>query len=213
MMPNSHQAKAGISGEVMFEQIIPPRGKIAREMAAGETLRIIDLEGQQVGDIIMFNKRDLQEKFWISNTVRLNGAVYATTGHVLYSELSNPMFTITADTCGRHDLLAGSCNAQIDKVRYGVDQHYGCVENFLAALAPYGLERKDIPMSFNLFMNCPVQSDGSWSIAQPVSKAGDYVDLRAEMDLLFVLSNCPQDLNPCNAGELKPLKVVIYRGN
>ena len=211
MTLHPHAGKDGISGEIAFEQVIPPRGKIAREMAAGETLRIIDLEGQQVGDIIMFNKKDMKEKFWISNTVRLNGSVYATTGHVLYSELSNPMFTIIADTCGRHDLLAGSCNAEIDKVRYGVDKHFGCVENFVAALKPYGVERKDIPMSFNLFMNCPVQPDGSWSITQPVSKAGDYVDLRAEMDMLFVLSNCPQDLNPCNAGELKPLKVVIYR--
>ena len=211
MTPTSNKTNADISGDVTFEQIVPPRGKIAHEMARGETLRIVDLEGQQVGDIIMFNKNDLQEKFWISNTVRLNGTVYATSGHTLYSELSNPMFTITADTCGRHDLLAGSCNAEIDKVRYGVDKHFGCVENFVAALKPYGVERKDIPMSFNLFMNCPVQPDGSWTIAPPVSKVGDYVDLRAEMDLLFVLSNCPQDLNPCNAGELKPLKVVIYR--
>lgn len=213
MSQHAEAAKSRISGAIMFEEIIPPRGKIAREMATGETLRIVDVEGQQVGDIIMFNKNDLREKFWISNTVRLNGSVYATTGHVLYSELSKPMFTITADTCGRHDLLAGSCNAEIDKVRYGVDKHFGCVENFVAALEPYGIARKDIPMSFNLFMNCPVQPDGSWTIAPPVSKAGDYVDLRAEMDLLFVLSNCPQDLNPCNAGNLKPLKVVIYREN
>ena len=211
MSQHTQAGKDGISGAIVFEEIIPPRGKIAREMTAGETLRIVDLEGQQVGDIIMFNKNDLQEKFWISNTVRLNGTVYATTGHVLYSELSKPMFTITADTCGRHDLLAGSCNAEIDKLRYGVDKHFGCVENFVAALEPYGVERKDIPMSFNLFMNCPLQPDGSWTIAPPVSKAGDYVDLRADMDLLFVLSNCPQDLNPCNAGDLKPLKVVIYK--
>lgn len=161
-------------------------------MAKGETLRVIDIEGQQVGDLIAFNLANLDEKFWISNTVRLNKTVFATTGHVLYSELSNPMFTITADTCGRHDLLAGSCNAEIDKVRYGVDEHRGCVENFVAALEPYGLTRKDIPMSFNLFMNCPVQSDGSWTIAEPVSKPGDYVDLRAEMDCLMVLLNCPQ---------------------
>lgn len=120
------------------------------------------------------------------------------------------MFTILADTCGRHDLLAGSCNAQIDKVRYGVDAHYGCVENFVAALAPYGIERKDIPMSLNFFMNCPVDSSGAWTIATPVSKAGDYVDLRAEMDCVVALSNCPQDLNPCNDGQLKPLQLIIH---
>src|SRR5262245_46301400 len=104
-----------------------------------------------------------------------------------------------------------SCNAEIDKVRYGVDAHYGCVENFLAALAPYGIARRDLPMSLNLFMNCPVEASGAWCIAAPVSKAGDFIDLRAEMDCLFALSNCPQDLNPCNDGRLKPLQVVIYR--
>jgi uncharacterized protein len=197
-------------GHRIEEIVIPPRGKLAREVRAGQIIRIIDVEGQQVGDIIAFNLHNLAEKFWISNTIRLNQTVYVTAGHVLYSELSKPMFTIVADTCGRHDLLAGSCNAEIDKVRYGVDGHRGCVENFVAAIEPYGLARQDVPMSLNLFMNCPVEEDGSWTIAAPVSKAGDYVDLRAEMDSLFVLSNCPQDLNPCNAGDLKPLKLEIY---
>ena len=198
---------AAVPGRTIYESILPPRGKVAREIARGQVLRVIDLEGKQVGDIIAFNRADLTEKFWISNTVRLNGTIYITTGHVLYSE---PMFTIVADTCGRHDLLAGSCNAQIDKVRYGVDHHYGCVENFVAALAPYGVKREHVPMSLNLFMNCPVEANGSWAIATPVSKPGDYVDMRSEMDCIFALSNCPQDLNPCNDGVLKPLKVLIY---
>lgn len=202
---------ARVPGRVVFETTLLPRGWIAREIAQGEVLRVVDLEGKQVGDLIAFNRADLTEKFWISNTIRLNGTVFMTTGHVLYSELSNPMFTIVADTCGRHDLLAGSCNAEIDKARYGVDGHYGCVENFLAALAPYGIARRDIPMSLNLFMNCPVEASGAWQIAAPVSKAGDFVDLRAEMDCLLALSNCPQDLNPCNDGRLKPLQLVIYR--
>lgn len=200
-----------VPGRVIDAVVIPPAGRLAREVGRGDVMRIIDLEGRQVGDLIAFNRANLEEKFWISNTIRLNKTVYVTTGHVLYSELSNPMFSVIADTCGRHDLLAGSCNAEIDKVRYGVHDHRGCVENFVAALAPYGLARKDVPMSLNLFMNCPVEADGSWTIAEPVSKPGDYVDLRAEMDCLVVLSNCPQDLNPCNAGKLKPLKMVIYR--
>jgi urea carboxylase-associated protein 1 len=208
---NAQGGAVAVPGRVLFETTLPPRGHIAREIGKGEVLRITDLEGRQVGDLIAFNKADLGEKFWISNTVRLNGTVFVTKGHVLYSELSNPMFTIVQDTCGRHDLLAGSCNAEIDKVRYGVDRHYGCVENFLAALAPYRLERRDIPMSLNLFMNCPVEASGAWTIATPVSKAGDYIDLRAEMDCVFALSNCPQDLNPCNDGKLKPLHLAIWR--
>jgi urea carboxylase-associated protein 1 len=211
--PREHTARSAgaIPGRVIFETTLPPRGHVAREIERGQVVRVIDLEGRQVGDLIAFNRANLAEKFWISNTIRLNGTVFVTTGHVLYSELSNPMLTIVADTCGRHDLLAGSCNAEIDKVRYGVDAHYGCVENFLAALEPYGIARKDIPMSLNLFMNCPVEAGGAWTIATPVSKAGDYIDLRAEMDCIVALSNCPQDLNPCNDGALKPLQFAVYQ--
>lgn len=200
-----------IPGQIVEKIVLPPKGKLAHEVKKGEVVRIIDVDGQQVGDLIAFNRHNLDEKFWLSNTIRLNKTVYVTTGHVLYSELSQPMFTIVEDTCGRHDLLAGSCNAEIDRVRYSVDDHFGCVENFVAALAPYGLTRKDVPMSLNLFMNCPVHPDGRWEIVDPVSKPGDFIDLRAEMDCLIALSNCPQDLNPCNAGKLTPLEVVIYQ--
>jgi uncharacterized protein len=195
--------------EAVEDFTLAPRGCMARELPRGQSLRVTDIEGKQVGDLIAFALDDLGEKFWVSNTIRLNGTVYPTKGHVLYSELSRPMLRITDDTCGVHDLLAGSCNAEIDKVRYGVDDHKGCVENFLSALAPWGIERKDIPMSMNLFMNCPVATDGGWQIVEPSSTAGDHIDFRAEMDLLVALSNCPQDLNPCNAGELKPLRVTI----
>lgn len=191
--------------------VLEPGEPLAREIRAGQLVLIRDLQGQQVGDVIAFASADLGERLWISNTIRLNGTVYLTTGHVLYSELSRPMLTITRDTVGAggHDLLAGSCNAEIDRVRYGVEGHRGCVENFVSVLAPYGIERKDVPMSFNVFMNCPVRSDGGWEIAAPRSTAGDLIELRAEMDVLVALSNCPQDLNPCNAGAPKPLGVTI----
>ena len=192
------------------EFLLEPGGVLARELDRGQRLRITDVQGQQVGDLVAFNRADLNEKFWISNTVRLNATVYLTTGHVLYSELSNPMLSIISDSCGRHDLLAGSCNAEIDKVRYGVDDHRGCVENFVSALQPWGIDRAAVPMSFNLFMNCPVSPDGSWSIVVPVSKPGDHVEFVAEMDLVVSLSNCPQDKNACNAGALKPLGIAIY---
>ena len=119
----SEVVAAAAPGRTVYESTLLPRGKLAREIARGQVLRVIDVEGKQVGDLIAFNRANLNEKFWISNTIRLNGTIYVTTGHVLYSELSNAMFTIVADTCGRHDLLAGSCNGQIDKVRYGVDHH------------------------------------------------------------------------------------------
>lgn len=189
--------------------VLAPRACVARTMRAGQTLTITDLEGRQVADVIAFTWPDLADRLWPSTTIRLNGTVYLTTGHVLYSELSRPLLTITRDTCGRHDMLAGSCNAHIDKVRYGVDDHRGCVENFVEAIEPWGLGRADVPMSFNVFMNCPVEPDGSWSIQEPASRAGDVVELRAEADVLVAISNCPQDLNPCNAGAPKPLGVSI----
>jgi uncharacterized protein YcgI (DUF1989 family) len=189
--------------------VLGPARSVARTLSRGQTLRITDLEGQQVADVIAFTLPDLTDRLWPSTTIRLNGTVYFTTGHTLYSELSRPLLQIVEDTCGRHDMLAGSCNAEIDLVRYGVKDHRGCVENFVEAIAPWGLGRSDVPMSFNVFMNCPVEPDGSWSIAEPASRAGDYITVRAEADVLVAISNCPQDLNPCNAGELKPLGIAI----
>lgn len=190
--------------------LVEPGGCIAAEMATGQVLRVTDVEGQQVGDLVAFSRENPREKFWISNTIRLNGTIYLTTGHTLYSELSRPMLRILASTGDPHDLLAGSCNAEIDKVRYGADDHRGCVENFCEALAPWGITRPQVPMSFNLFMNCPVQPGGGWTIEEPRSQAGDYVEFIAEMDLIVAMSNCPQDLNPCNSGRLKPLRWEVF---
>jgi len=192
--------------------VIPPGGYIAAELRRGQSLRVTDLEGQQVGDIVVFAADNLDEKLWVSNTIRLNDTVYLKGGHTLYSELSRPLLLITETTCDTHDILAGSCNAEIDKVRYGVDDHRGCVENFVKALKPWGISRAAVPMSFNLFMNCPVRPDGSWSIEPPKSKAGDYIEFQAEMDCVVAMSNCPQDLNPCNSGTLKPLGWAISDG-
>lgn len=195
------------------DRVLEPAGCMALELDAGDRLKITDLEGKQVADIVAFVRPGLEDKLWVSNTVRLNSTVYLTTGHVLYSERSRPLLRIVEDTCGRHDILAGSCNAEIDKVRYGVDGHHGCVENFLAALAPWGMLRSDIPMSFNIFMNCPVHPDGGWSIVEPVSRPGDYITFVAETDVLVAISNCPQDLNPCNGGKLKPLGISLLRAD
>jgi uncharacterized protein YcgI (DUF1989 family) len=190
--------------------VLPASGYMATTMKMSQVLRITDIMGMQVADLIAYALDNLEEAFWITNTIRLNKTVFVTTGHTLYSELSRPMLTITEDTCGMHDMLAGSCNAQIDGYRWHVDGHRGCAENLTDALAPWGKKRSEIPNSLNVFMNCPVREDGSWEVATPTSKPGDYVDFRADMDLLIAISNCPQDLNRCNGGALKPLGVTIY---
>ena len=208
--PGALESLPGPAGRVLDSRVLPPSGYIATTLRQGQVLRIVDLLGTQVADLIAYALDNLTEAFWITNTIRLNKTIYVTKGHTLYSELSRPMLTIIEDTCGLHDMLAGSCNAQIDGLRWGVDGHRGCAENLADAMAPWGKQRHEIPNSLNVFMNCPVKENGAWEVGAPLSKAGDYVDFRADMDLLIGISNCPQDLNHCNGGSIKPLGVMIY---
>jgi len=197
------------SERVKEEIVIPAKGKLARIIKKGQMLRVVDLEGKQVMDLVCFNLERPSEKFWPANTAKLNNTPYLTTGNILYSDYAQKMFTIIEDTVGVHDMACGSCCAEIDLVRYGVRDHFGCMENLTEVLKPFGISRGDIPMSFNIFMNAPIQENGSFSIQEPVSRPGDYLTLRVEMDLIVGISNCPQDLNPCNGWKPTPLKIVI----
>lgn len=207
-MPKNPEA---ISGEVLDDQIIQPRGYYAREIREGEVLRIIDMKGQQVADFVCFNLNRLEERLSPENTINLNGQVYPKTGYILFSDEASKLMTIVDDTCGVHDMLAGACSSYTNEYRYGVADTPNCRDNLAAAVEPWGLKWKDVPYNMNVFMNCPIESDGSYSIQEPKSQAGDYIDFRAEMDVLAALSNCPQERNPCNAFGLKPLRVIHYR--
>jgi urea carboxylase-associated protein 1 len=198
------------SAKVKEEVIIPAKGKLGRLIKKGQMLQVIDLEGKQVMDLVCFSLERPSEKFWVANTAKLNNTPYLTTGHVLYSDYANKMLTIVEDTVGVHDMACGSCCAEIDLVRYGVKDHFGCMENLTEVLREFGIPRRDIPMSFNIFMNAPIEENGSFSIKEPVSKPGDYIVLKAEMDLIVGMSNCPQDLNPCNGWNPTPLKIAIF---
>jgi len=200
-----------ISGKILDDRVIEPRGHYAREMPQGDVLRVIDVEGQQVADFLMFNSKRLEEKLSPPNTVNLNRQVFPGVGYSLYSDEAGKLMTIIADTCGVHDMLAGACSRFTNAVRYGVPDTPNCRDNFAAALAPWGLSWKDIPYNMNVFMNCPIQADGTYTIEEPKSKAGDYIDFKADMDVLVALSNCPQERNPCNAFKLKPLRVIHYK--
>jgi hypothetical protein len=193
------------------DEVVAARGHTAFEMRKGQTLRIEDIEGQQAVDLICYNLDNLDEKFWAAHTAKLAGHIYVTTGDVLYSDLVKPMMTITADTVGVNDVICGSCSYALDVVRYGEEKaQKGCMDNFEESITPWGLTRKDIPMCFNIFLRYPVEADGSVSIDQdPPSKAGDYMELRAEMDLLISISNCPQENNPCTGFNPSPIGVVV----
>jgi uncharacterized protein YcgI (DUF1989 family) len=195
---------------VAFEEVIPPRGGTAFKMAAGQVCRVTDLEGKQVADFLCFNLHDFVDKLSVENTQLLNSTLFVTTGHHLYSTKATQLMTIVADTCGLHDLISGSCSEYTNAFRYGVRGTPNCRSNFERVLAPYGITLDAIPYSFNIFMNTPISSEGRTGIQEPKSKPGDYIDLRANVDLLIAISNCPQERNPCNGWNPTRLGVAVY---
>lgn len=202
---------ATIKGEILDDKVIDPRGHYAGEIKTGEVFRIIDIEGEQVADFLCLNLKRLEEKLSPHNTVLLNGRVFPEVGYSLYSDEAGKMMTITADTCGVHDMIAGACSRFTNEYRYNIPDLPNCRDNFAAALAPWGITWKQIPYNMNVFMNCPIQPDGRYSIELPQSKPGDYVDFTSDMDVVVAMSNCPQERNKCNNFKVKPMRVIHYR--
>ncbi|MEM7293398.1 MAG: DUF1989 domain-containing protein [Pseudomonadota bacterium] len=181
-------------------------------VAEGQFLTIIDLEGQQGVDFLCYNAERPEERYHAPNTLKASLNLKLTRGHVLYSDEARPLFTIVADSCDGHDTIGGCCSAPSNEMLYGVADCPGCRENFLTALADHGLGRRDIVPNINFFCNVPVNSerrlvDGVFVPSH--SQAGDHVSLRAEMDALAIISNCPQLNNPCNSGHPTPVRVVV----
>jgi hypothetical protein len=195
---------------VIRRETVAPGRHFAAELTRHQVLRIIDREGQQVADLVCFRLGALHEKLSVMNTISLNRQVFPRIGYLLFSDEATPLMTIVDDTCGVHDMLAGACSRFTNERRYGVKDSANCRDNLAEALKPWGIGGKDVPFNMNVFMNCPIGPDGSWSIQTPRSKAGDHIDFRAETDVLVAFSNCPQIHNACNAFRLKPLDAVIY---
>jgi urea carboxylase-associated protein 1 len=192
-----------------------PAGEpILFEVKAGQTLRIVDLEGNQAADVIFYNRHDNAEHYSATETMLRQGGIYLTTGSVLYSNDGRAMLTIVADTCGRHDTLGGACAAESNTVRYALQKKYmhSCRDNYLIALqhADIGLTKRDLVPNINFFMNVPVTADGDLTFADGVSGPGKYVEMQAAMDLWVLISNCPQLNNPCNAYNPTPTRLLIW---
>jgi urea carboxylase-associated protein 1 len=183
-------------------------------IAKGQTLRIVDLEGNQAVDVIFYNRNDPAEHYSATETLLRQGGIYLTTGSVLYSDEGSPMLTIVADTCGRHDTLGGACAAESNTVRYALQKKFmhSCRDNYLICLqeADIGLGKRDLVPNVNFFMNVPVTAAGELTFADGVSAPGKYVELRAEMDLWMLVSNCPQLNNPCNAYNPTPVRFLLW---
>jgi urea carboxylase-associated protein 1 len=189
--------------------VVPPDGTWARVLSPGQVLTIVDLEGKQAVDFLCYNAKNPEERYNAADTMKYAKTIFLTTGHGIYSDMGRRLFTIVDDTCGRHDTIGGCCSAESNEVRYGVAGTPSCRANFLKALAPFGLGKKDIVTNLNFFMNVPVEPDGTMGIAEGLSRPGDQVALKAEMDVLAVISNCPQTWNPCNGFRPSSIRVLV----
>ena len=183
-----------------------------------QVFRIVDLEGNQAVDTLFYNANDALERYSATDTIRRQNKLYLTAGSRLYSNFGNIMLTIVADTCGRHDTVGGACAAESNTVRYALEKYpmHSCRDSFLHALAHdpicehLRMSKRDIPSNINFFMNVPVSEEGGLDFADGVSAPGKYVEMQAEMDVVVLISNCPQLNNPCNAYNPTPIRLLIW---
>ncbi|MDI1259347.1 urea amidolyase associated protein UAAP2 [Aquabacterium sp.] len=208
------QESALLPERAVLNHKLPSGEPYLKTIKQGQTLRIVDLEGNQAVDVIFYNAQDPAEHYSATDTMLSQGGIYLTTGTVLMSSEARPMLTIVADTCGRHDTLGGACAAESNTVRYALQKKFmhSCRDNYLIALqhADIGLGKRDLVPNVNFFMNVPVTADGGLKFEDGVSGPGKYVELRAEMDILMLVSNCPQLNNPCNAYNPTPAQFLIW---
>ncbi len=181
----------------------------------GQTFRIVDIEGNQAADILFYNSELPQERYSAMDTIREQGNIYLTVGSELRTNENNIMLKIVADTCGRHDTLGGACATESNTVRYDLEKRsmHACRDSWMLAInkhPEYGLTKRDIAHNVNFFMNVPITSDGELTFADGISGAGKYVELKAEMDITILISNCPQLNNPCNGYNPTPIEFIIW---
>ena len=200
-----------VPGPVVADEIIAARAGWSRILKRGEVLRLIDLEGKQAVDFLCYNAGDHEDRYAAADTMKINGNIFIRQGTVLYSVNCNPMFTVVADTCGFHDTIGGCCSSGLNRRRYGKPDDPNCRQNFLDQLRRYGMGPRDMVANLNFFMHVPVAADGSMDMGPSVSKPGDFVDLRAEMDVIAVVSNCPQMNNPVNDYNPTRVRAIVYR--
>jgi uncharacterized protein YcgI (DUF1989 family) len=190
------------------DTIIPPRSGTAFRLEKGQVLTVTDIEGVQVADLLAYNAGDVREVISNGRTFDYAETIQLTAGHTLYSNRSNRMLTVVEDTVGRHDFLLTPCSEATFRHFYpNQPVHRGCFGNLADALAPYGVEPDMIPCAFNLFMNVPVAADGKIRVDPPLSKAGDYIRLRADMSLVIGLTACSAYAS--NGGRFKPIGYAV----
>lgn len=200
-------------GNILVDTIVPSRAPWSARLTRGQTLRLVDLEGQQAIDFLCFGTEPFEgqvERYHMPNTIKIPKRITIEKGSALYSQFARPMMRVVADSCGGHDTIFGCCSFAVDEVRYGRTNAECCQRNFEREMAKHGLGPEHVVANVNFFMNVPVGSDGHAEITESQSRPGDFVDLRAEMDVIAVLSNCPQELNPAAGQGPSPIRAIVF---
>ncbi|GAA2546097.1 urea amidolyase associated protein UAAP2 [Mycolicibacterium diernhoferi] len=202
-----------IPGTVVLDEHVAARAAWSAVVTAGDVLTIVDLAGNQAVDCLLYSAADTGVRYSASETIRCQGRITLTTGSVLRADTGDALMTVVADEVGVHDTLGGACSKESNTLRYG--QHtraqHGCLENFLLEGSRHGLGARDMASNINWFMNVPVDPDGALGIVDGLSAPGKRVALRAEIDTLVLVSNCPQINNPCNAFDPTPVQMIVTR--
>lgn len=198
--------------ELVLDVVVPARASWTGVVKAGQTMRAIDVEGNQAIDFLLYDAHDFVHRYSGADTIASQRNVYLVTGTALLSNEGVAMMTIVNSTCAYHDTIGGTCSREVNAVRYGrhTAHQHACADNFLDAALRLGMEKRDIVANVNFFMNVPVETDGRLGIVDGISAPGLFVDLRAEIDVLVLISNCPQINNPCNGYNPTPIQIQIW---
>src|ERR1700731_4933663 len=193
---------------------LPAERPWSRILTRGQTLRIVDIEGQQAVDALLYCQENPSQRYSSQDTLRVQSSAYLETGTKLVSNRGRVMATMTPDPCGQHDTAAGCCSCESNAVRFGEATRYqhACRENFILELSKHGLTKRDIVSNLNFFMSVPIEPSGNFTVVDGISAPGNHVDITADIDLIFVISNCPQVNNPCNGFDPTPVRVLIWDG-
>lgn len=203
------------ANNAVYKEVVDAGDYWMQVVKQGQTLRILDLEGNQAADTLFYNANDPAERYSAIDTIREQGNVYLTAETTLLSNQGNALLEIVADTCGRHDTLGGACATESNTVRYALEKKcmHACRDSWMLAVAEhpeFDMSKRDITHNINFFMNVPVTAEGGLTFADGISDAGKYVELQAKMDVIALISNCPQLNNPCNAYNPTPIEVLIW---
>ena len=204
-----------VAEQAAFREIILAGDYFMKVVKKGQTFRILDLEGNQAADTLFYNADDPSERYSAVDTIREQGNVYLTAGTKLLSNENNVMLEIVADTCGRHDTLGGACATESNTVRYALDKKcmHACRDSWMLAVAEneqFGMSKRDITHNINFFMNVPVTKDGGLTFEDGISAPGKYVEMKTFMDIIVLISNCPQLNNPCNGYNPTPVELIVW---